>query len=84
MPHARGAPSNHEKKKLPLPLAGEGAGEGGMCWLPPYLNPLLRMGEEVFGVIFNIRFTAEAQINTQPAQLSSLHYSTALIVRCSS
>ena len=33
---------------LPLPLRGEGGGEGESKPLPPHLNPLPRKGEEVY------------------------------------
>ncbi len=65
MPHAQRAPLNYEKKRLPLPLAGEGtglrravaataaqAGEGGVCWLPLTSILFPRGREEVFSVIF--------------------------------
>ena len=53
MYHARRAFSNHENKGLPLPLAGEGTGEGGTFWFPPHLNPLPGRGRGgIFWVIF--------------------------------
>ena len=43
-PRLRRAPSNHENNAFPSPLTGEGAGEGGISWVPPHLNPLPRGG----------------------------------------
>jgi len=55
MPHARRAPSNHEKKEVSLSRQRERVGvRVGHCGFPPHLNPLPQGGEEVSEVIFYI------------------------------